>query len=120
MHHRIFKIFFLFPISVYLIFFSIYNHQSVKVIFLPSLFDEKDYSVTLPFYVSIYSSLLLGILLGGFAAWVRQSRYRVQARIGAKDSRYWRLEAERLVNERDKYIQANTEKFLKIHQKTSA
>ncbi|MFM7083523.1 MAG: hypothetical protein ACKOW3_00755 [Hyphomicrobium sp.] len=92
----------------------------VEVEFLPFLTDEKGQSLTLPFYLTIYITLILGIVIGGFATWLRQSRYRSQARMGAKDARHWRLEAERLSRDRDQNVQTGSLKFFKNHQKTIA
>lgn len=59
---------------------------------------------------------MFGIFIGGCATWLRQSQYRYKAKVGTKDSKYWRLEAERLARERDLNILTNTGKNTNILQ----
>ena len=44
---------------------------------------------------------IIGVILGGIATWVSQSRWRRLARSRGQDAARWRAEAERLTRERD-------------------
>jgi hypothetical protein len=58
-------------------------------------------SVVLPFYGFLFGALLVGVLVGGIATWMSQSRWRRTARTRASDAKRWQVEAERLTRERD-------------------
>ena len=45
--------------------------------------------------------LIAGVVLGGFATWVSQSKWRRTARGRTQESIRWKAEAERLARERE-------------------
>jgi hypothetical protein len=58
-------------------------------------------SLALPFYAYLFIALLLGVLLGGTAMWLSQSRWRRNARHHGRAAARWHAEADRLTRERD-------------------
>lgn len=57
------------------------NRQPVTVSFDPFDPSDADFTVTVPLYVLGFTILIAGVVLGGFAAWLRQDRQR---RIGRR------------------------------------
>jgi uncharacterized integral membrane protein len=73
------------PPAVVFVVFAVANRQMVTVSFDPFSSAIPSYAVTLPLFLIILAVLILGVLIGGFAAWIRQGKWRRNAR---------RLEAE--------------------------
>jgi uncharacterized integral membrane protein len=73
------------PLALVLLAFALANRRFVTVSFNP--FDPNDASLalTLPLFIVIIASAMLGVLAGGIATWIGQRRHRKAAR---------RLEAE--------------------------
>ena len=68
------------PLAVVIIAFAIANRQIVTVSFDPFSVTEPAAVVALPLFALIILLLIIGVLLGGAAAWLRQSRWRSTAR----------------------------------------
>ena len=68
------------PLAVVIIAFAVANRQTVTVSFDPFSLVSPAYAGTLPLFVVIFVVLILGVLVGGFAAWIRQSKWRRSAR----------------------------------------
>lgn len=68
------------PLAVIIIVFAVANRQSVTVSFDPFSAASPAYAATLPLFVLIFLLVILGVLVGGVAAWMRQSKWRRMAR----------------------------------------
>jgi uncharacterized integral membrane protein len=68
------------PLAVVIIAFAIANRQIVTVSFDPFSVTEPAAVVALPLFALFILLLIIGVLLGGAAAWLRQSRWRSTAR----------------------------------------
>ena len=68
------------PLAVVIIAFAVANRQAVTVSFDPFSSLSPAYAATLPLFAVIFVMLILGVLIGGIAAWIRQSRWRRTAR----------------------------------------
>ena len=64
------------PLVVVIVAFAVANRQTVIVSFDPFDSAHPAYAVTLPLFVLIFVLLILGVLIGGVAAWLRQSKWR--------------------------------------------
>ncbi len=73
------------PAAVVIIAFAVANRQAVAVSFDPFSTTAPAYAATLPLFVVLFGALILGVIVGGFAAWLGQGKWRRRAR---------RLEAE--------------------------
>lgn len=60
---------------------AIANRQPVTVSFDPFDASDKEFTVTVPLYVLGFTILITGVIVGGFAAWLRQGRRR---RLGSR------------------------------------
>jgi uncharacterized integral membrane protein len=70
----------LIPLVVLLVAFAVVNRHAVMISFDPFSSASPAYAVTLPLFVAVFSALILGVLVGGFAAWLRQGKWRRTAR----------------------------------------
>jgi uncharacterized integral membrane protein len=68
------------PLLVVVVGFAVANRQAVTVSFDPFSAAQPAYAVTLPLFVIIFVLLILGVIIGGLAAWLRQSSWRRSAR----------------------------------------
>ena len=68
------------PLVVVIVAFAVANRQAVTVSFDPFSAASPAYAATLPLFAVIFAVLILGVLIGGIAAWIRQSKWRRTAR----------------------------------------
>ena len=68
------------PLAAVIIAFAVANRQTVTVSFDPFSATSPAYAATLPLFAVIFAFLILGVLIGGIAAWLRQSKWRRAAR----------------------------------------
>jgi uncharacterized integral membrane protein len=73
------------PLALVLIVFAVANRHAVTVSLDPFASNEPAVSVTLPLFAVLFVVLIVGVLIGGTATWLRQGRWRWVSR---------RLEAE--------------------------
>jgi uncharacterized integral membrane protein len=84
----------LIPLVVLLVAFAVVNRHAVTISFDPFSAASPAYAVTLPLFVAIFSALILGVLVGGFAAWLRQGKWRRTVRRLDADVRLLHQELE--------------------------
>jgi len=68
------------PLAIVIIAFAVANRQIVTVSFDPFTSAEPAASMTLPLFALIILLLVIGVLIGGVAAWLRQGKWRTAAR----------------------------------------
>ncbi|MGH6683397.1 MAG: LapA family protein [Pseudolabrys sp.] len=68
------------PLAMVLVAFAVANRQMVTLSFDPFSSASPAYAATLPLFLIILAVLILGVLIGGFAAWIRQGKWRRNAR----------------------------------------
>ena len=68
------------PLAAVIIAFAVANRQTVTVSFDPFSSTSPAYAATLPLFVVFFMALILGVLVGGIAAWLGQRRWRRAAR----------------------------------------
>ena len=68
------------PLAVVIIAFAVANRQIVTVSFDPFSAERPAASLTLPLFALIIALLVIGVLVGGTAAWLRQAKWRRTAR----------------------------------------
>lgn len=90
-----------FPAAALLIALAVANRHSVRLVLDPFRPETPVLSVVLPFYGFLFGALLVGVVLGGAATWLSQSRWRRTARIRTGEAKRWQSEADRLTRERD-------------------
>jgi uncharacterized integral membrane protein len=82
------------PLAILIVAFAVANRQMVVVSFDPFSSTEPAYAARLPLFVLIFVLTILGVIIGGFAAWLRQASWRRTARELDADVRALRQELE--------------------------
>ena len=68
------------PLAVIIVAFAVANRQIVTISLDPFSAEHPAASLTLPLFALVIVMLLFGVLIGGIAAWLRQSKWRRTAR----------------------------------------
>jgi uncharacterized integral membrane protein len=68
------------PLAILLVVFAVANRQAVTISFDPFSSANPAYAASVPLFVLIFIILIFGVLIGGVAAWLRQSPWRRTAR----------------------------------------
>ena len=68
------------PLAVIIIAFAVANRQIVTVSLDPFSAEHPAALLTLPLFALVLVLLVIGVLIGGTAAWLRQSKWRRMAR----------------------------------------
>jgi len=83
-------------IAVVLVTFAVANRQVIPVSLDP--FDQVHPAlvVALPLFALLLGVLIVGVVIGGAAAWIRQSKWRRAARLAQREARELNAELSRL------------------------
>ena len=68
------------PLGIVIIAFAVANRQVVTVSFDPFSAAEPAAALSLPLFALMIVLLIIGVIVGGAAAWLRQSEWRRRAR----------------------------------------
>lgn len=80
MFNRVIAVVVLVPIAVVLIALAVANRAAVPFTFDPFNPGNPGLTLALPLFVWLFVALVLGVLIGSAATWLRQGRYRRIAR----------------------------------------
>lgn len=101
------------PSAIVLLALAIANKHPVRFSIDPFRdLEASALAFSAPFYAYLFSALTLGVIIGGVASWMGQSRWRRTARIKTQDAMRWQAEADRLARERDAKVAAGPAKQL--------
>ena len=64
------------PLAILIMAFAVANRQMVTVSFDPFSSASPAYAATLPLFVLIFILLIVGVIVGGVAAWIGQAKWR--------------------------------------------
>lgn len=95
------------PAALVLITLALANRHGVRLVLDPFRPADPVISLVLPFYAYLFAALLIGIVIGGTAAWMTQARWRRSARQREAEANRWHAEADRLTRERDRNVEAS-------------
>jgi uncharacterized integral membrane protein len=84
------------PLAIVVVAFAVANRQSVVVSFDP--FDQAHpaFARPVPLYALVLVLVIVGVVVGGVAAWLRQGKWRRAARLAQGEARELRAELDRL------------------------
>jgi uncharacterized integral membrane protein len=68
------------PLTVLIVALAVANRETVAISFDPFNAANPAYGVRLPLFLLVFLLVIAGVLIGGIAAWLRQSRWRRRAR----------------------------------------
>jgi uncharacterized integral membrane protein len=80
------------PLAIILIAFAVANRQSVTVSLDPFSPDRPAGSLTLPLFALIIGLLVIGVMVGGLASWLRHGKWRRLARRTEREANALRAE----------------------------
>jgi uncharacterized integral membrane protein len=84
------------PLAIVIIGFAVANRQAATISFDPFDAAHPAYSMTLPLFVVIFLLIILGVIIGGIAAWLRQGKWRANARRADTQNRELLVEVAQL------------------------
>ena len=101
------------PLALVVVSLAVANRQSVRLVLDPFRPEAPALSLPpLPLYALLLGALIAGVVLGGFATWFTQSRWRRTARAKSQDAMRWQAEADRLTRERDQRVETDSKRLV--------
>lgn len=94
--------------AIFLVTLAVANRHPARLVLDPFNPENPVLALDLPFYAYLFAMLIAGVVLGGFATWVGQSKWRRTARGRTQESIRWKAEAERLAREREAAMTATS------------
>ncbi|HZB36481.1 MAG TPA: LapA family protein [Beijerinckiaceae bacterium] len=86
----------LLPIAVVVVLLAVANRAPVTLSFDPFSKPGPLFSTTMPLFALLFIALAIGVVIGGAAAWLAQSKHRRLERRYRREARRLRDERERL------------------------
>ncbi len=102
------------PAGALLVTLAVANRHPVRMAFNPFRPEDVRLSIEMPLFGYLLGALIAGVVIGGFAAWLGQSRWRRTARNRTQEAHRWRAEADRLANERDAGVETSRGRQLAV------
>jgi uncharacterized integral membrane protein len=84
------------PLAIVFATFAVANRQTVVVSFDPFNEAHPAFVLSVPLFALILTLVIGGVVVGGVAAWLRQSKWRRAARLADAQARELRMELDRL------------------------
>jgi uncharacterized integral membrane protein len=84
------------PLAIVFAAFAVANRQTVAISFDPFNQTHPAFTLAVPLFALILALVIGGVVVGGAAAWLRQSKWRRAARLADAQARDLRVELERL------------------------
>ena len=82
------------PLAILMVMFAVANRGSVAISLDPFSTTAPALTVHVPLFLLLLIALIIGVLAGGIAAWLRQSKWRRAARRLERELRTARAETE--------------------------
>jgi uncharacterized integral membrane protein len=86
------------PLGVLLIALAVVNRKPVTLGLNP-LDGTSGFGIEAPLFLFLLGAFALGLVMGGFATWLGQGKWRRTARAEAREASTWRRQADRLEKE---------------------
>lgn len=84
----------LIPLAILIVAFAAANRDVITVSFDPFSPAQPAFSLKTPLFVAMFAFVIAGVLIGGFAAWLKQGQYRRQVRHLQGEIRHLKREIE--------------------------
>jgi uncharacterized integral membrane protein len=94
MLRRIFILFVLVPLGLVLVGLAVANRGAVNVSFDPFSATNPAFALAMPLYLLAFALLIVGVIVGGVAAWLKQRKWRRVARQFEAEARALRTELD--------------------------
>jgi hypothetical protein len=87
------------PFGVLLTALAVVNRKPTTLVLDPLGGADPRLAVDVPLFLLMLGALALGLLLGGLATWLGQSKWRRMAKLRGQESTHWRRQSDRLEKE---------------------
>jgi len=84
------------PLALIFVALAVANREMVELSLDPFALFDPPLALRMPLFLLVILSILVGVVAGGFAAWLRQGKWRRAARENGSEAELWRAEADRL------------------------
>jgi uncharacterized integral membrane protein len=84
------------PLILVALVFAVVNRHLVTIVFDPFNNDIPGLSLTVPLFLALFLSAMIGVIFGGVATWLSQGRHRRSAREARAELANLRAQADRL------------------------
>lgn len=95
---RLLALLVLVPLGALLVALAVVNRKPATLVLNP-LDASSGLGVEAPLFLFLLGAFALGLIVGGFATWYEQGKWRAKARKEARETRALRAEADRLEKE---------------------
>jgi uncharacterized integral membrane protein len=85
MIRKLVSVLILVPLALAIVLFAVGNRGPVSLAFDPFASEPPMYTASAPLFLVLLGALIVGVIIGGAAAWSRQSKWRRRARRLAAD-----------------------------------
>ena len=92
MIRKVISVIVLVPLALVLVLFALANREMITLSLDPFDPTRPAFTYRMPLFILIFLLLFIGVLVGGVAAWLRQSRWRRVARRLSSENRVLRAE----------------------------
>lgn len=97
----LFWLFVVLPAGALCVTLALANRHSAVLVLDPFNRADPSLAIELPFYVFLFATLFIGLILGAIASWFGQGQWRALARERTREAYRWKNEAERLAREQE-------------------
>jgi len=84
------------PLAILIVLFAVANRASIVLSFDPFSSDAPASVARVPLFLALLAALIVGVVVGGVAAWLKQAKSRRAARRLERDLRAARAQAQDL------------------------
>lgn len=92
------------PLAILLTVLSVANRHIVTLALNPFQPDDQALTLSVPLFLLVFIALIAGLIIGSFATWLSQGRYRKQARDESYEAAKWAKEAEKQKNRAEQFV----------------
>lgn len=93
---QFFKALILLPVAIVVVLLAVANRTPVTVSLDPFSREAPEISFVLPLFAVVFAAVILGVVIGGAAAWLAQGRNRKARRDYRREVSHLRAEVERM------------------------
>jgi len=93
---RFLKALVLLPIAILAVLLAVANRGPVQVSLDPFSQDAPEFATEAPLYAVIFAAVILGVVIGGAATWLTQSKHRRARRQYRREAQNLKVETERM------------------------
>jgi uncharacterized integral membrane protein len=75
------------PLAIVIVMFAVANREVITVSFDPFDATHPALALKMPLFILIFVLVAVGVVVGGIAAWLKQSKWRTRARRAESEAR---------------------------------